>query len=1074
MELILGQINAQRSSAAAADLENIFKRKDLDVLCIQEPYNYKNKVRGYTSPGIKILQPTEGYPWVAAVVKSKNIEVLAFPGNNEHIMCFQVITGNMDFFVINVYCQFSRPLEPFLEQINDLLNKLRGKKILITMDSNAWSETWHSQESNERGRLLEEFITINDLYIMNRPGNIPTFVTSVAESNIDLTLTNYNLMTEIDDWSVSDECNTSDHNLILFKIKIKEGIKNKNKNNWLKMGSYNIKKANWERFEAEIKVKFDKNNKNRLKNEPPNIAVKIFNRLLEQCCRAAIPEKKTSIKSVPWWNTELNEQRKKVKNNKKQLLRARRLNYEELIEQYTKEYKKSRNRYVAMIKRTKKSTWKNFVSVHGNNDPWSIVYKIIRNKIKKDICMSSVVLPTGNITLSWKETMEALINKCVPGESVNNLSETHKEIKRQNNEYYNSNLEPDIELDEIAVSIKKCKFRKAPGPDGFSAEIISKLWTNDKEILYNLYNNCFRNSIFPTEWKKAKLKIILKEETRDRTQLNSYRPIALLAVAGKIFERILIKRIQLQYIDRGLENSSQFGFRPKKSTEDALISLRKGIIEVEKKYVIGIFVDIEAAFDHLWWPAITNRLIRAECSSVIVKIMKSYLHNRRMTIASRFEEISRKMSRGCPQGSVAGPMAWGWCMDPLLDRLQAESEESNIDAEYIAYADDLAMIIKGSSRVELERYSEKILKILTNWCDEYKLKVSLSKTTAMMLKGRLNKDRLPNIKINNEKIKFKTCVKYLGMIVDEKLSFVEQAKYLRNKILKLTMALRRVTRETWGLKSHIINIMYSAVVLPMTNYGSGIWFDAVQKTHVIRHLLATQRLLLLIMTRACKTTATVAMQVIAGTIPLDLSIIQHALINRVKRNITTIWKTYEYYEREILEQNLEDKRITEETKKIEEVIYKEWQNRWDLETKGRNTYQYIKDVKFAKNSDWFRPGRYLVYMITGYGPINSSLYKRRSINFNKCQICQMDAEETTEHMLYKCPEYQQYRYLELVNTETDTDKTNLISTRDRYKKFLEFTVKIFEKRKERIHELESRGSASPGQGRTTSGASPDG
>lgn len=82
MELIIGHINAQRSQAAAANLELIIKERKLDILCVQEPYVYRNMVRGYSSPNLKLIQPLGGYPWVAAIINSNNIEVLSLPGND--------------------------------------------------------------------------------------------------------------------------------------------------------------------------------------------------------------------------------------------------------------------------------------------------------------------------------------------------------------------------------------------------------------------------------------------------------------------------------------------------------------------------------------------------------------------------------------------------------------------------------------------------------------------------------------------------------------------------------------------------------------------------------------------------------------------------------------------------------------------------------------------------------------------------------------------------------------------------------------------------------------------------------
>ena len=94
------------------------------------------------------------------------------------------------------------------------------------------------------------------------------------------------------------------------------------------------------------------------------------------------------------------------------------------------------------------------------------------------------------------------------------------------------------------------------------------------EAIRGFINNCFTQKIFPKLWKEASLKILLKDENRDR---NSYRPIALLSLVGKIYEKVVVNRIQETYKEARLESSDQFGFKKDKKTDDTFISLRRAI-----------------------------------------------------------------------------------------------------------------------------------------------------------------------------------------------------------------------------------------------------------------------------------------------------------------------------------------------------------------------------------------------------------------------------------------------------------------------------------------------------------------
>ena len=149
-----------------------------------------------------------------------------------------------------------------------------------------------------------------------------------------------------------------------------------------------------------------------------------------------------------------------------------------------------------------------------------------------------------------------------------------------------------------------------------------------------------------------------------------------------------------------------------------------------------------------------------------------------------------------------------------------------------------------------------------------------------------------------------------------------------------------------------------------------LWHDAVSNAMVKRNILALQRTLFLLITKACRTTLTAALQVMEGTNPAYLEIIEDALVKGIKRNMNTTWKNYEYREKEVT--------VFEESLSAEiEGVRSYFMSAWEEETHGRDRYNFIQDVSFAiRNSTWFVPNRFLTYLMTGYGPINCTLQKR--------------------------------------------------------------------------------------------------
>ena len=124
-------------------------------------------------------------------------------------------------------------------------------------------------------------------------------------------------------------------------------------------------------------------------------------------------------------------------------------------------------------------------------------------------------------------------------------------------------------------------------------------------------------------------------------------------------------------------------------------------------------------------------------------------------------------------------------------------------------------------------------------------------------------------------------------------------------------------------------LLYGAIALPIIKYRSVLWHDAVSKTMVKRNILELQRALFLLITKACRTTSTAALQVIEGTNPVYLEIIQHALVKGIKRNMNTTWKNYEYREKEVTE-------FAESLSAEIERVRSYFVSAWEEETHGRD------------------------------------------------------------------------------------------------------------------------------------------
>lgn len=155
-------------------------------------------------------------------------------------------------------------------------------------------------------------------------------------------------------------------------------------------------------------------------------------------------------------------------------------------------------------------------------------------------------------------------------------------------------------------------------------------------------------------------------------------------------------------------SGKQYGFTKGRSTSRAIEDLLQWADNSEESYCMGVFLDISGAFDNLKWPTLLGDMRRLGCSKTTRAITVSYLTGRTATLTQGGVTETVILTKGCPQGSVFGPILWCITMEDLL--LTALPAYSGVQA----YADDIAVLVTGSSRVNIKVRAEAILTVVKN------------------------------------------------------------------------------------------------------------------------------------------------------------------------------------------------------------------------------------------------------------------------------------------------------------------------------------------------------------------------
>ena len=155
----------------------------------------------------------------------------------------------------------------------------------------------------------------------------------------------------------------------------------------------------------------------------------------------------------------------------------------------------------------------------------------------------------------------------------------------------------NVTLSEVHAHICKLNIKKATGYDNIPAKLIKAASKPLASILTELINKSLEMSIFPNELKHAEISPIKKKN--DPMNKENYRPISILAVVSKVFERVIEKQISAHFDNIFNENVS--GFRKKHSCQHVLLKMtedwRKALDKNE--FTAAIAMDLSKAFDCL-------------------------------------------------------------------------------------------------------------------------------------------------------------------------------------------------------------------------------------------------------------------------------------------------------------------------------------------------------------------------------------------------------------------------------------------------------------------------------------------
>lgn len=358
----------------------------------------------------------------------------------------------------------------------------------------------------------------------------------------------------------------------------------------------------------------------------------------------------------------------------------------------------------------------------------------------------------------------------------------------------------------------------AKGPDQLSPRLLRD-FPDLPSHLARLYNSSLVSCTFPVGLKEVKICPVPKVPHPSGPK--DYRPIAVASVMAKAFEKVIYKQLRDFISDVKFLDDNQYGFRPKRNTDMAILHLLEFVRPAfqEKEIVLAVFLDFRRAFECVPHAVILSVLASLGVDGPVLDWFRSYLKDR-MFFVSGPCGTSRKRRfghRGVPQGSCLAALLFIIVLNSLLQLLRPY-------CECIAYADDMVLLFRGSLNdlSDILFRAQFCMIILQQWLIMHGMALNPAKCSFMFFQESVSTQLDVGIFIDDVRLEPESPVKYLGVMLQSDLGWQSHIARVSRRVF---IVLRRLSARKSCLTADMRKTLVQALALPHIRYAAAVATD---------------------------------------------------------------------------------------------------------------------------------------------------------------------------------------------------------------------------------------------------------